>query len=128
MTKTRSLSDSFRCAVTGVRYVLVTERNMRIHFLVAILVVVAAALLRVAWSELACLVLAISLVLISELVNTALELVCDMMCSAWEVRVKAAKDIAAGAVLVSATAAAVVGACVLGPRLAHVARILTNQA
>jgi len=125
--KTRSLSESFKCAVGGVRHVLYTERNMRIHFLAAALVLVTAALLKVALVELACLVIAISLVLISELANTALELVCDMVCSTREMRVKSVKDIGAGAVLVSATSAAVVGIAVLGPKLATVARALLGH-
>lgn len=125
--KTRSLSESFKCALGGVRHVLHTERNMRIHFLAATLVLITAVLLKVAPVELACLVIAISLVLISELVNTALELVCDMVCSTREARVKTVKDIGAGAVLVSATSAAVVGIAVLVPRLATVARALLGR-
>ncbi len=122
--KTRSLGESFRCAVQGVRAVLATERNMRIHFAAAATVLAASAALRVSGPELACLVIAIALVLICELVNTALEAVCNLACSTWEIRVKTVKDIAAGTVLVSAAAAAAVGCAVLGPRLLAVARSL----
>jgi len=122
--KTRSLGESFRCAVQGVKAVLSTERNMRIHFIAAASVLAAAGALGVSMVELACLALAIALVLICELANTALELICDIACPTWEIRVKTVKDIAAGTVLVSAAWATVVGAAVLGPKLVPVARAL----
>ncbi|MDI7248402.1 MAG: diacylglycerol kinase family protein [Bacillota bacterium] len=125
--KTRSLGESFRCAVQGVRAVLSAERNMRIHFVAAAAVLAAAGALGVSAVELACLVIAIALVLICELTNTALELVCDIACPTWEMRVKTVKDIAAGTVLVSAVWAAVVGAAVLGPRLLAVARAVIGR-
>lgn len=124
--KTRSLLESFRCAAEGVSFVLRTERNMRIHFIAAAAVLVVAALLGVDSVGLSCLVMAISLVLISELANTALELVCDMISTTREPRIKTVKDIAAGAVLVSAAAAFAVGVAVLGPRLATVSLSLAG--
>ncbi|MGE5585199.1 MAG: diacylglycerol kinase family protein [Bacillota bacterium] len=124
--KTRSLGESFRCAVQGVKAVLFAERNMRIHFVAAAAVLAAAGILGVSAVELACLVIAIALVLICELANTALELVCDIACPTWEMRVKTVKDIAAGTVLVSAVWAAVVGAAVLGPKLLAAARAVAG--
>lgn len=121
--KARSLRESFRCAWQGVKSVLSAERNMRIHFIAAASVLAAAGLLGVSTVELGCLALAIALVLTCELVNTALELICDIACPGWEVRVKTVKDIAAGTVLVSAVWAAVVGAAILGPKLVIAARV-----
>ncbi len=124
--KTRSLVESFRCAAEGVFTVLRTERNMRIHFAVAVTVFAVAVALRVDGASLACLVVAVCQVLVAELVNTALENLCDVVSSAREAHVKVAKDIAAGGVLVSAAAAVAVGVAILGPRLAHAVRSLVD--
>ena len=97
--KTRSLGESFRCAFQGVLFVLKTERNMVLHFIAAGLVVLLAVLLQVSSLELMCLTLAVAIVLISELVNTALEILCNIVCCDLEPRIKRVKDIAAGAVL-----------------------------
>lgn len=115
--KTRSLGESFRCAIDGVLFVLRTERNMMLHFFAAVLSLLIAALLRVTPLELACLTLTISLVLVCELANTALEILCDIICADLEPRIGRVKDIAAGAVLVSAVSAVIVGILVLGPRV-----------
>jgi diacylglycerol kinase len=115
--KTRSLRESFRCAIEGVLYVLETERNMMLHFFAAALTLLVAALFRVTCLELACLTLTISVVLVCELANTALEILCDIVCADIEPRIRRVKDIAAGAVLVSAVSAVIVGILVLGPRV-----------
>lgn len=115
--KTRSLGESFRCAIQGVIFVLKTERNMTLHFLAALLTFLTAVLLRVTPLELVCLTLTIAFVLVCELVNTALEILCDIVCQDVEPRIRRVKDIAAGAVLVSAVSAVIVGLLVLGPRV-----------
>lgn len=115
--KTRSLGESFRCAIQGVLFVLQSERNMMLHFLAAVFVLLVAALLRVTPLELACLTLVICVVLVCELANTALEILCDVVCADLEPRIKRIKDISAGAVLVSAVSAIIVGILVLGPRV-----------
>ncbi len=120
--KTRPLGESFRCAIQGVLFVLQTERNMALHFLAAALALLIAALLRVTPLELACLTLTISSVLICELANTALEILCDIVCADLEPRIRRVKDIAAGAVLISAVSALLVGILVLGPRVISQAR------
>jgi diacylglycerol kinase len=115
--KTHSLGESFRCAFQGVIFALRTERNMALHFLAAVLTLLVAALLRVTSLELACLTLTIAFVLVCELVNTALEILCDIVCCDLEPRIRRVKDVAAGAVLVSAISAVIVGILVLGPRV-----------
>ncbi len=114
---TRSLADSFRYAFRGVLYALRTQPNIRIHLAVALLVVVAAVWLGVSPPEVALLVLAIGLVLVSEMVNTAVETLLDALAPGYHALVGAAKDVSAGAVLVSAVGAVLVGLAVLGPPL-----------
>ncbi|NLB73188.1 MAG: diacylglycerol kinase family protein [Firmicutes bacterium] len=115
--KTRSLGESFRCAFQGVVFVLRTERNMVLHFVAAVLTLLVAALFGVTKLELACLTLTIAIVLVCELTNTALEILCDIVCADVEPRIRRVKDIAAGAVLISAVSAVIVGILVLGPRI-----------
>ena len=107
---------SFVYAGAGV-LVVARQPNMQIH-LVATVVVVAAGLgWRVSLGEWLALVIAITLVLVLEAVNTALEAVVDLASPGVHPLAKRAKDVAAGAVLLAACGAVVVAALVFGPRL-----------
>lgn len=114
--KTRSLLWSFNYAVEGIVYALRTQRNMRLHVMAATVTLVAALILRVDTLGLVAVVFAISLVFVAELVNTALEAAVDVATERYDPLAKVAKDVAAGAVLVAATTALVIGYVVLfGP-------------
>ncbi|WP_376793697.1 diacylglycerol kinase family protein [Thermogemmatispora sp.] len=107
----------FAYAFRGLWYALRTQRNFRVHTGVALLVIVAAWLLHLSPIEIALVAVAIGSVLICELVNTSIELCLDLLHPAYHPLVKAAKDVAAGAVLLSALLAIVIGLCVFGPHL-----------
>ena len=109
MKKTRNLLDSFGYAISGVLYALKTQRNMRIHFFVAFLVVATSRLLELEDSELLAVLFAIAFVMITEMVNTAVEAVVDMVTEKYHPLAKTAKNVAAGAVLIAAINAVVVG-------------------
>lgn len=111
---------SFRYAILGIAGALQRERHMRVHFAAAILVVIIATWLRMDASEWLWLLAAITGVWVSELLNTAIERTVDLISPDRHPLAKAAKDTAAGAVLVSALFAAAVGAIVLGPPLCKV--------
>lgn len=114
----RSLADSFRNAFVGIRYAWRTQRNLRIHGVVAAAVVAAILFLRLPPAQSAALLLAVALVLCAELINTAVEVVVDhLVGSEHRSSARVAKDVAAAAVLVAAVGAAVVGAVILLPRL-----------
>jgi diacylglycerol kinase (ATP) len=104
-----SLLDSFNFAFEGIIHVLRTQRNMRVHFVVAVLVLVAAVLMGVSRMELIALLLAISFVLIAEMVNTAIEGAVDVSTTSFDPNAKLAKDIAAGAVLIATVNAVAIG-------------------
>jgi diacylglycerol kinase (ATP) len=104
-----SILDSFNFAFEGIVHVLRTQRNMRIHFLIAIGVLVAALSFDVSKIELIALLLAIAFVLIAEMVNTAIEATVDVASTAFDPMAKLAKDIAAGAVLIAAVNAVAIG-------------------
>nr|BBH95628.1 hypothetical protein KTA_38270 [Thermogemmatispora argillosa] len=107
----------FAYAFRGLWYALRTQRNIRVHTGVALLVIVAAVLLRLSATEIALVAVAIGGVFASELVNTSIELCLDLLHPEYHPLVRAAKDVAAGAVLLSALLAVVIGVCVFGPHL-----------
>ncbi|MEK7683128.1 MAG: diacylglycerol kinase family protein [Chloroflexota bacterium] len=112
-----SLVKTFRDAFTGLGHVVRTQRNARIHLAITLLVFVIAAWLRITAQDWAILVLTAALVWTSELINTALEAVVDLASPQEQPLARAAKDLAAGAVLIAALAAIVVGVLLLGPAL-----------
>jgi diacylglycerol kinase len=112
-----TLSQSFRCAWEGLRHVWVSERNARIHAAVAVVVTLLGLRLGLTALEWALLVVAMALVFIGEMFNTVVERTVDLVTLEHHPLAKLAKDMAAGAVLVAALAAALVGLLVLGPRL-----------
>jgi diacylglycerol kinase (ATP) len=112
-----SLLQSFNFAFEGIIHVLRTQRNMRIHFAIAVVVLVAAAVVGVGRLELVALLLAISFVLITEMLNTALEAGIDVATTSFDPLAKLAKDIAAGAVLIATVNAVAVGYLVFVERV-----------
>jgi diacylglycerol kinase (ATP) len=109
--------QSFNWAFEGVIHVLRSERNMRIHFAVATIVLILAFSYGVTKLELMALLIAISFVLIAEMVNTAFESTIDLAATSFDPLAKAAKDIAAGAVLIASVNAVVIGYLVFADRL-----------
>jgi len=112
-----SLLESFNFAFEGLIQVFRTQRNMRIHFLAAFAVLVAAIALGVTKLELIALLLAIAFVLIAEMINTAIEGAIEVSTTAFDPNAKIAKDIAAGAVLIAAVNAIAVGYLVFADRI-----------
>ena len=86
-----------------------TQRNMRIHFLVAVIVLVAAVWVGVSKLELIALLLAIAFVFITEMINSAIEQAIDVATTSFDPLAKLAKDIAAGAVLIATVNAVAIG-------------------
>ena len=120
-----SLLDSVNFAFEGIIHVLRTQRNMRIHFAVAAIVLVAAVAADVTKLELIVLLLAIAFVLIAEMINSAIEGAIDVATSSFDPLAKLAKDIAAGAVLIAAINAVAVGYLVFsGKTASRTARLI----
>jgi len=112
-----TLLRSFNHAFEGVVYAVRYGRNMRIHLAIAAAVLIASILLDLTRLELVAILVAITFVLVMELVNSAIEHVVDLLTDAFDPRAKAAKDLAAGAVLVAAMNALAVAYLVLTDRL-----------
>lgn len=109
---------SFKYAWAGVRYAFVTQRNFRIHTFIGILAVSLGIFLEIQGTQMAVIVTTCAIVMVLELINTAIEAVVDLTVKqTYHELAKIAKDCAAGAVLISAIAAVVVAACILLPPL-----------
>jgi diacylglycerol kinase (ATP) len=119
MRRQPSIFDSFNFAFEGIIHVLRTQRNMRIHFTAAAAVLVAAIATGVDRLELIALLLSISFVLITEMVNTAIEAAIDVATTSFDPLAKLAKDIAAGAVLIATVNAVGVGYLVFSNQFAN---------
>jgi diacylglycerol kinase (ATP) len=112
-----SILESFNYAFEGVIHVLRTQRNLRIHFVIAAAVLAAAVVVGVTRFELIALLLAIAFVLIAEMINTAVEHTIDVATTSFDPMAKLAKDIAAGAVLIASVNAVAIGYLVFAHRV-----------
>jgi diacylglycerol kinase (ATP) len=120
-----SIFESFNYAIEGVVHVLRTQRNMRIHFGIAVAVLATAGAVGASKLELIALLLAIAFVLIAEMINSALEAAIDVATTSFDPMAKLAKDIAAGAVLIASVNAVAIGYLVFAGKAADkTARVL----
>ena len=108
---------SFRFAFAGIAYALRTQRNARVHAVIACLVIAAGVYFRISAIEWAVLTLTIGTVFSAEMLNTVAELAVDLLTQHYHPMAKVAKDVGAGAVLVAAIAAVGVGVAIFGPRV-----------
>ena len=115
--KSRSLIESFNYAISGIIYTLKTERNMRIHFIIATLVTLLSLFFDFSRAELLLLFFTITLVLMAEMINTAIERTVDLITDEFHPLARLAKDIAAGGVLIAAINSVVVGYLLFFDRL-----------
>ena len=105
--------ESVNCAIEGIIYTARTQKHMRNHFLSALLVLLAVLFLQVSALEFTLLTISVCFVLFAELVNTAIEVVVDMISPEYHPLAKVAKDVAAGSVLVASISAMVMGYLIL---------------
>ena len=113
----RSRLQSFRHAFRGCWYVLRTQRNAWIHVVIATIIIVLSFWLRLDSLQWALIILATAMVFTAEFLNTAIEAVVDLASPQKHPLAKVGKDVGAGAVLIAAVAAVLMGALVLGPPL-----------
>lgn len=115
--KSKKLINSFKYAIQGILSSFKTERNMKIHIFVMILVIIAGILLKINKYEWIICVLCFAMVIGGELLNTAIETVVDMVMPYKNEKAKIVKDISAGAVLVLAIGAAICGLIIFIPKI-----------
>ena len=108
---------AFGHAFRGWWYVLQTQHNAWIHSVVAMIVFIVGLWLNLPARDWAVLILTIAMVFMAEFINTAIEAVVDLASPAHHPLGKVGKDVGAGAVLVAALAAVLIGLLILGPPL-----------
>lgn len=117
MTRRINRLESFQYALAGIWYTFKTQRNAQIHLAIAAAICILGFVLNLGLVEWAVLALTTGFVISTEMFNTVAETAMDYATSDFNPQVKVVKDVAAGAVLVAAVTAIVVGILVLGPPL-----------
>jgi len=115
--KNGSIFDSFKNAFNGLKYLVMTQRNAKIHLLATMAVFVSSYLMKLQSLEFAILCLACALVFALEAMNTAIEAVVDLVTNDYHDLAKVAKDVAAGSVLVASFFAVITWVFVCAPRI-----------
>jgi len=118
--KTKKLINSFKYAFEGFIVSFKTERNMKIHILIMLLVILMGFLLKINYFEWIICIILFAIVISGELFNTVIETVVDMITPYKNENAKKAKDIAAGAVLVLAVASAIIGFMIFMPKILQI--------
>lgn len=112
----RAVIRSFGYATAGLFWALRRERNLQIHLVAGLAATALGLGLKIARWEWCAVLLSIGLVVMAEMLNTALEILCDAVTLEQNERIRRAKDAAAGAVLAAAVIAAIVGGVVFLPK------------
>lgn len=109
--------NSFKYAIEGIKATFKSQTNMKIHVTVMLLVIITGIILKLDSSKWKICIILFSLVLASELFNTAIEAIVDMVMPEFHPKAKLAKDAAAGGVLVLAIGAAIIGLMIFMPEI-----------
>ena len=110
-------TDSVKHATSGFEYTISHERNFKIELLFAMMVCIASLVLQVRMIEWLILLLTIALVLVLEMVNTAIERCVDLVTKEYSELAKIAKDVAAGAVFIMSIFSVCIGICIFLPKI-----------
>lgn len=120
----QGIVKAFNAAIEGILYTFKFERNMKIHYFVAVVVLIASLFFDFSKLEMLMLLFAISLVIIAEMFNTAIEKTIDMITDEYHVLAKIAKDVAAGGVLIATLNSIVVGYILFYDKLTDISQAL----
>lgn len=115
--KTKKLVNSFKYAFEGLISSLKTERNMKIHVSIMVLVIIMGIMLKITPNEWIICIICFVLVISGELFNTAIETVVDIVMPYKNKKAKLAKDVSASAVLVFAIGALIIGLIIFTPKI-----------
>lgn len=115
--KVKKLLDSFNNAIEGIIYAVRTQRNLKIHLVLTLVVLIACFFYNVSKIELLILIITITMVIVTELINTGIEFAIDSTTNYYHPLAKIAKNVAAGAVLISTINAVMVGYIIFWDKL-----------
>lgn len=115
--KSKNLVNSFKYAIAGIKSALKTERNLKIHITIAILVIIMGSILKLSLFEWIACISWFAIVIGGELFNTAIEITVNIAMPNLNENAKRAKDISAGGVLVFAIGSAIIGLIIFVPKI-----------
>lgn len=115
--ESKKIANSFKYAIEGFKTSFKTERNMKIHILMTILVIILGYIFKISTIEWIICILLCGLVITAELINTSIETIVDMITPYKNEKAKTAKDIAASAVFVIAITSAIIGIIIFFPKI-----------
>src|ERR1700742_544256 len=107
----------FGYALNGIRHAAATQLNFRVHLVAAVIAVYAGYALHISKDEWLWIILCIAMVLVAELFNTAIEFLVDLVSPDYNKKAGLVKDMSAGAVLITAICALVIGLIIFVPKL-----------
>ncbi len=113
--KKSSINSTFKFAAEGIAQAIKDNRNLKIHLLIAILVLIASFYFKITREEFLAVIIMIILVIAAEMINTSIEEMVDLITTEHRLQAKAAKDVAAGMVLIVAIGAFIVGTYIFLP-------------
>jgi diacylglycerol kinase len=113
----RKHTISFRNAFGGLFYAFKSQPNFQIHFLLSFIALLGGFLLEISYIEMLIIVLMIIVGLITEMLNTAIESITDLITSEWKQEAKIAKDVSAGMMLLTAVGACIIAGIIFLPRI-----------
>lgn len=115
--KNKNFLEALWHSLDGIKYAFQTERSLKIELALTILAIVLSILLELSLGEFAILFLTIGVVLLAELLNTAIEVMLDLYSQEYNEKIKLAKDISSGAVLITAIMSVMVASVLLLPKI-----------
>lgn len=117
MTYLKKRSNAFKAAFAGLYQAFKSEPHLKIHLIITILVIGAGLYFSISKAEWFVVAACIALVISLELINSAMEKMCDLYSKEYDLRIRYIKDVAAGAVLIASVFAAITGFVVFWPYL-----------
>ena len=126
-TKNKTIFSAMGHAIDGVIRAFRTERNLRIDYLIGAFVLIGSLFFDFTKTEFACLCLTIGFVIFSEMINSTVEYIVDLITDKYDDRAKAAKDIAAGGVLISSGVAVIVAYFLFVDKISNATNIVLDS-
>ncbi|MEO8853156.1 MAG: diacylglycerol kinase family protein [Ginsengibacter sp.] len=108
---------SFACAFEGLKDCLLHEKNFRIQYVVALLIIIPGLSFSISKMEWLVILLCFAVVLCFEIINSAIEKLCDLVCPQFNLTIKKVKDMSASAVLLAAIISFIVGCVIFLPKV-----------
>ena len=118
--KNKNFLQALKHSVDGIKYAFVNERNLKIQLLIGIAVIIVGISLKLTYVEFGIIILTIGMVIFAELINTAIEIILDLYSQEYNENIKAAKDLASGAVLLTALVSVIIGLIIFMPKIINI--------